>query len=122
MNIIVDWNLVLFYALLIKLGKLSFLCFMDQEEVIVQKTTNSRTEKTVANIQPFWPNRAVGLGNKGFVIWPEPNISLGDKAGDPYPIGPIQVANQKIKESLLPAFLQSQPKKVNIQYRMQTEI
>ena len=56
---------------------------MDQEEVIVQKTTNSRTEKTMANIQPFWPNRAVGLGNKGFVIWPEPNISLGDKAGDP---------------------------------------
>ena len=53
MNIIVDWNLVLFYALLIKLGKLTwldicqvvFLCFMDQEEVIVQKTTNSRTEK-----------------------------------------------------------------------------
>ena len=95
---------------------------MDQEEVIVQKTTNSRTEKTMANIQPFWSNRAVGLGNKGFVIWPEPNISLGNKAGHPYPIGPIQVANQKVKESLLPAFLQSQPKKVNIQYRMQTEI
>ena len=56
---------------------------MDQEEVIVQKTTNSRTEKTMANIQPFRPNRAVGLGNKGFVIWPEPNISLGIKLGIP---------------------------------------
>ena len=56
MNIIVDWNVVLFYALLIKLGKLTwldicqvvFLCFIDQKEVIVQKTTHSHTEKTRA--------------------------------------------------------------------------
>ena len=57
MNIIVDWNVVLLYVLLIKLSKLRwldicqvvfFVCFMDQEEVIVQKTTNSHTEKTRA--------------------------------------------------------------------------
>ena len=70
MNIIADWNLVLFYALLIKLVKLTwldicqvvFLCFMDQEEVIVQKTTNSRTEKNNGQYPAILTKQSCRLG------------------------------------------------------------